>query len=143
MPSRFSRCTRSRQCEDRADSHDGHERGFITYFGDKGALDLQSNGSYTIFDDKDKSVEQKQSPSLGDREHIVNFLEAIRGDKPLSLNAEIAEGYKSTLLCHLGNMAYRTGHALKCDAKSGKVLDDPDAMALWQRAYEPGWEPKV
>jgi len=73
----------------------------------------------------------------------VNFLEAIRGDKPLSLNAEIAEGYKSTLLCHLGNMAYRTGHALKCDAKSGKVLDDPDAMALWQRAYEPGWEPKV
>jgi len=120
-----------------------HERGFITFFGDKGALDLQSNGSYTIFDDKDKSVEQKQSPSLGDREHIVNFLEAIRGDKPLSLNAEIAEGYKSTLLCHLGNMAYRTGHALKCDAKSGKVLDDPDAMALWQRAYEPGWEPKV
>jgi len=120
-----------------------HERGFITFFGDKGALDLQSNGSYTIFDDKDKSVEQKQSPSLGDREHIVNFLEAIRGDKPLSLNAEIAEGYKSTLLCHLGNIAHRTGRALKCDAKSGKVLDDADAMALWQREYEPGWEPKV
>jgi predicted dehydrogenase len=120
-----------------------HERGFITFFGYKGALDLQSNGSYTILDDKDKAVEQKQSTSLGDREHIVNFLEAIRGNKPLSLNAEIAEGYKSTLLCHLGNMAHRTGRTLRCDATNGKVLDDADAMALWQREYEPGWEPKV
>jgi predicted dehydrogenase len=120
-----------------------HERGFITFFGDKGALDLQSNGSYTIFDDKDNATEKKQSPSLGDREHIVNFLDAIRGDKPLSLNAEIAEGYKSTLLCHLGNMAHRTGRALRCDATNGRVLDDPEAMALWQREYEPGWEPRV
>jgi len=120
-----------------------HEKGFVTFYGDKGALDLQSNGAYTIFDDKDKAIEQKPSPSLGDREHIVNFLEAIRSDQPLSLNAEIEEGYKSTLLCHLGNIAHRTGRALHCDPSNGHIENDQEAMALWQRDYEPGWEPKV
>jgi len=64
-------------------------------------------------------------------------------DKPLSLNAEIAEGHKSTLLCHLGNIAQRTGRTLTCDASNGHIAGDDQAMKLWQREYEPGWEPKV
>jgi hypothetical protein len=47
------------------------------------------------------------------------------------------------LLCHLGNIAYRVGHSLRCDAKDGHILDDKAAMALWTREYEKGWEPKV
>ena len=39
------------------------------------------------------------------------LLEAIRNDKT-SLNAEIEEGHKSTLLCHIGNIAYiRADHS--------------------------------
>jgi predicted dehydrogenase len=117
--------------------------GFITFYGDKGAIELESNGTHTLFDEKNKEVERTPSPSLGDAEHLDNFLTAIRNDEPLSLNAEIEKGYKSTLLCHLGNIAQRTGRALKCDPASGRILDDAEAMTYWTRAYEPGWEPKV
>ncbi len=120
-----------------------HARKFIIFYGEGGALELEGSGSYTVFDAQDKEVDKFDSPSLGDDEHIVNFLDAIRNDKPLSLNGEIAEGHKSTLLCHLGNIAHRTGRALQCDASNGHIVGDDEAMKLWRREYEPGWEPKV
>jgi hypothetical protein len=47
------------------------------------------------------------------------------------------------MLCHLGNIAHRTGHTLNCDPSNGRIQDDKVAMKLWAREYEPGWEPKV
>jgi predicted dehydrogenase len=120
-----------------------HGGGFITFYGTEGALDLESNGAHTIYDTLNKEVRKTPSPSLGDAEHIANFLGAIRTEKPLSLNAEIAQGHRSTLLCHLGNIAHRTGRTLNCDPKNGHILDDADAMKYWEREYEKGWEPKV
>ncbi len=73
--------------------------------------------------------------------HIANFLASIRGeDTP---RAPIADGRKSILLCHLGNIAQQTGRALRCDPSNGHVLDDVEAMSMWTRGYEPGWEPTV
>ena len=74
---------------------------------------------------------------------MANFLAAIRNDKPLELNAEIEIGHKSTMLCHLGNIAQRTGRTLNCNSQDGHILGDNKAMALWKRDYEKGWEPKV
>ena len=79
----------------------------------------------------------------GDVEHIENFVAAIRNDKPLELNQEILSGHKSTLLCHLGNIAHRTGRTLTCSTEDGHIIGDEKAMKLWQREYEPGWEPQV
>jgi predicted dehydrogenase len=120
-----------------------HGGGFVTFYGENGALELQSNGAHTIFGPRDKEVEQVSSTSLGDIEHIVNFLEAIRHEQPLSLNAEIEKGHKSTLLCHLGNIAHRCGRSLTCDKTNGRIVGDEDAMQLWKREYAPGWEPQV
>ena len=73
--------------------------------------------------------------------HLKNFLAGIRSGE--ALNAEIEEGHKGTLLCHLGNIALRTGHTLNLDPKNGHVQNDPQAEALWSREYRPAWEPKV
>jgi hypothetical protein len=106
-------------------------------------LELDSNGSHVVFDEKDKEVERFASSSLGDDEHIVDFLNAIRREQPLQLNAEIAEGHKSTLLCHLGNIAYRTGRTLNCDPANGRITGDDEASKLWRREYAEGWEPRL
>ncbi len=111
----------------------------ILFHGENGTLALSDKG-YTIFDPK--GAELRKTPGSGsDTVHFHNFLDAIRGNA--KLNSVIDEGYKSTLLCHLGNIAHRTGRALRCDPKTGHIADDAQAMTLWGREYEPGWEPKV
>ncbi len=120
-----------------------HGSGFVTFYGDGGTMELDQNGSYTIFDARGKKIESKKAPSRGDREHIVNLLTAIRNDTPLKLNAEIEEGHKSTLLCHLGNIAHRTGRTLTCDPANGHIAGDEEAARLWHREYDPKFQPKV
>ena len=111
----------------------------ISFHGDKGTLVIQ-NSDYKIFDTQNKEIAANTSRG-GDADHIANFLDCIRsGARP---NADIEEAHKSTLLCHLGNIAYRVGRALNLDAKNGHILGDEQAAAMWTREYRPGWEPKV
>ena len=73
--------------------------------------------------------------------HIANFVAAIRTGE--ALRSPIAEGRKSVLLCHLGNLAQEHGGALRTDPSNGHILDNPEAAARWQRTYAPGWEPTL
>ena len=116
--------------------------GFVAFFGEEGTLEIDGGGNFKIFDKDDKVVREEQS-GYQDADHVANLLAAIRSDKPRELNAEILEGHKSTLLCHLGNIAQRVGRTLHCDAKDGRIRDDKEAMQLWGRDYESGWEPVV
>lgn len=117
------------------------ERGAIVgFYGDKGSMLIGSGNEYTLFDLDGKEI-AKKTGRAGDVPHFQNFADAIREGKPL--NSPIAEGQKSTMLCHLANIAYRTGHVLNIDPKTGRILNDPVAMKLWKREYRPGWEPKV
>jgi predicted dehydrogenase len=111
----------------------------VTFFGDQGTLAMGGSG-YKVYDMAGKLVGQGTGRS-GDADHIQNLLGAIRDERPLNADIEIA--CTSTLLCHLGTIAHRTGRSLKCDPTSGRILDDPEAQKLWGREYEPSWEPKL
>lgn len=115
--------------------------GFVKFYGTNGCLEIIDNG-YVQYDPKNKEIARK-TDSRGDIEHIDNLLNAIRNDKPLELNSEIAIGHRSTMLCHLGNIAQRTGRTLNCRPSDGHILKDPAAMELWGRQYDPNWKPKV
>lgn len=128
------------------ESHSCHPRGFegtgfgIHFYGDKGSLVIAGNHC-RIYDRQNKLVTEFTGRS-GDSVHFQNFVDAIRTGIPL--NSEIGEAQKSTLLCHLGNIAYRTGKTLHVDAEGDDVrLKDADAARLWSREYQPGWEPVV
>ena len=112
----------------------------MIFHGEKGSLVLK-DGGYTVHDPKGKEVEKFPGAKTSMTQHVGNWVAAIR--EGAKLNSEIEEGHKTTLLCHLGNIAHRTGRALKCDPTNGHILDDKEAMGLWKREYEKGWEPKV
>lgn len=111
----------------------------VIFVGEKGTLVI-GGGGYTVYDPKNKEVKKESGPG-SDTSHVANFLDAVRGRG--KLNSEIEEGHKSTLLCHLGNIAHRTGRTLRTDPKDGHILDDKAAAALWSREYEKGFEPRV
>jgi predicted dehydrogenase len=112
---------------------------FVAFYGEGGVI-TQDGPGYTVYDLKGKET-ARGSGAGGDVVHFANFLSAIRDGT--RLNADIADGQKSTLLCHLGNIAYRTGHTLHTDPNTGRILNDRQAAKLWSREYRKGWEPKV
>lgn len=119
-----------------------HVEDFVTFYGEKGMLKIGDYGNFEIYDRDDKVVRQ-QKGVLGEPEHIANFLAAVRANDPSLLNCGIEAAYPSTTMCHLGNIAHRTGRTLKCDPKNGAILNDDEAIKYWKREYEPGWEPVV
>ncbi|MCI0333069.1 MAG: Gfo/Idh/MocA family oxidoreductase [Planctomycetes bacterium] len=105
--------------------------------GENGAIYVDDSG-YTIYDPTGKAVESEKL-GRGDAEHLQNFLDAVRNGA--SLNMDIEEGHKSTMFCHLGNIAYRTGQPLAVDSSTGHIVNNPAAEALWSREYRDGWMP--
>lgn len=131
---------------------EGRSRGTLIY-GTEGAA-LLDGDDYIIFDKKKKIIKQAKGTEVVDptntisgsgmgmdTAHFSNFIETIRGNQ--QLNCPIVEGYKSVTMLHLGNIAWRVGRELHCNTANGHILKDRDAMKLWRRKYEPGWEPKV
>lgn len=131
---------------DRAIAWEGrscHPRGYegssfgAAFYGDQGTL-VTDGSSYTVFDSADKEV-AKVAGSGSDALHLQDFLDCVRsGGRP---NADAEAGHWGSLLCHLGNIAWRVGRTLDCDPQTGRILRDPEATALWGREYRPGWEP--
>jgi predicted dehydrogenase len=114
----------------------------VVFYGDDGTMAI-SRDSWKVFDPKGvEKSDGKSSVEGSDLPHVANFLEAIRGRA--TLNSPITEGQKSTMLCHLGNIAYRTNTVVRCDPKTGAVLDNALAKPLWGReAYRQGWDVRV
>jgi predicted dehydrogenase len=120
-----------------------HGDGFVSFYGTEGTLELDENGSFRVYDRNDKLQEQQAGNDGGEARHVANFLDAVRSSDATVLNAHIREGHRSTLLCHLGNIAQRVSRELHCDPSDGKIRDDDQAMQLWRREYAPAWEPRV
>jgi predicted dehydrogenase len=73
--------------------------------------------------------------------HFANFIAGIRkGEK---LNAPITVGNVAVTMLQLSNFAWELNRELRLDPKDGKVLNDPQAMAMWDREYEKGWAPHI
>ncbi len=129
----------------------GRGRG-ASIHGEHGTVIIDRDG-YIVYDQDRKEVWKRSRISSGESamdvrggggltdRHIMNMLQSIRDGVPQ--NSPIDDAQKSTLLCHLGNIAQTTGSVLQCDPMNGQILNDEDAMAHWGREYEPGWEPNV
>ena len=74
-----------------------------------------------------------------DRAHARNFLDCVK-NRDRTLACEIEEGHRSTMLAHLGNIAYRVGLPLKFDGKTETISGDKEANAMLKREGRKGFE---
>ncbi|MDD2327046.1 MAG: Gfo/Idh/MocA family oxidoreductase [bacterium] len=136
---------------------DGKSRnGYDTYNGGRGTIIYGSEGSvfvdrekYILYDRGGKVVKENSASSNeggialgggGDMTtgHVINFFEAVRGKEKLT--APIDDASISMAMVHYANIAYRIDKGFDVDEGTGRIFDR-DAMKLWSRDYEPGWEP--
>ncbi|WP_273273190.1 Gfo/Idh/MocA family protein [Maribacter polysiphoniae] len=126
----------------------GAGRGTIIY-GSKGCVFIDRDG-YKLYGLKGELIRENLSPGIesgnalggGGRlstAHTLNFFDAIRGKA--TLTSPIDEGVVSQLLTHYANIASRIDDAFEVDETTGRIFNR-EAMKLWSRTYEPGWEIK-
>ncbi len=121
-----------------------------TVHGTEGTVLLDRNGFIVYDNDKNiikEGVESEVSATTDtvgmgglDGYHFKNFLDGIRFSA--AMHSPPAEAHKSTLMCHLGNMAQKCGGLLDIDTVTGKPFNK-EAMKMWGREYESGWTPQV
>ena len=59
------------------------------------------------------------------------------------LNSPVSEGNIAVTMLQLSNVAWEVKRDLHLDPKDGHIQGDAEAMKLWGREYEKGWEPHV
>src|SRR5262245_58445030 len=98
--------------------------------GPGGSVVVDQDG-WVVYDLRNKVIKQSLAAAEADATntqaddqlttlHIENLLDAIRTGKPL--NAPIADGAKTGMLCHLGTIAHQTGRKLRIDPSNGRIL---------------------
>jgi len=113
----------------------------IEFYGEKGSLFVDRTG-WEVFPEpggeKAGNPGQVGKEKNSDKEHILNFVEAVRARKDPIMPIE--EGFMTTATCQLGNIAYRSGHKITWDDVKKRIVDDPVAMALFSRPYRAPWK---
>ncbi len=128
----------------------GRDRG-STIMGTTGTVLVDRDG-YEIYDLEGKKTSEfsrgsiTSSSDLVGRDsmtdaHFANFIAGIRdGEK---LNAPVSVGNISVTMLQISNIAWDVNRELHLDTKDGRIQGDPEAMKMWGREYENGWEPRV
>ena len=108
-------------------------------YGENGWM-LLTNTSWKAYDAAGKLVKQGEtSGAEAQKLHIRNFLDAVRSRQRESLNQEIYSGHVSTVMCHAGNISWRTGKKLRLDPRT-ETFDDPAANQYVGRKHRKGFE---
>ncbi|MBA7591881.1 hypothetical protein ES708_34052 [subsurface metagenome] len=116
------------------------------FYGTEGYMEIEG-GTWKAFRKREdepfktsETVVGKQTDSAylaapGGTEHYANFIDAIRSGNSSDLHCDIREGFYSTALPLLANIAYRLGRELKFKDDYEKFDNDPEADTMLTRRY--------
>jgi predicted dehydrogenase len=114
---------------------EGYENG-NAFYGTQGMMLLGKRGGFKIFGPRNKLIEEVNTGEPDLAAHHQNFLECIAsGGQP---HADIELNHRSSALCHLGNIATRSGGAIQFDPQSEQITGNAEAASLVRRAYREG-----
>src|SRR5262249_25252494 len=117
------------------------ERGFDNtnvFHGTEGYMVFSRRGSFqTYLGAKDEPGPSLRGGGAGNEEHGRNFFACVRTGSSPNADAEVA--HLSCALVHLGEIAYRTGRAIRFDPRAEAIRGDDEADALLTKAYRAPW----
>lgn len=122
-----------------------HGVGFV---GNNGTLVVDRDGWEVIpevLNNKPQMERVKLQPSAGKglEMHLQNFVDCIK-DKSLVPRTSIAIAANTARVCHLGNIAYKTGRRLTWDNATRRFHNDQEANNYLTPLYRKPWElPRV
>lgn len=119
----------------------------VAIFGTNGSLFVDRIGLevYPEFEPKRgadgaprRRMERRTLPGAdATAEHAANFIECVRTRK--QPNADVAIGHASSIVPHLGNIAYRSGTKVDWNSQDETIAENPAAAALLIRAARAPW----
>lgn len=127
----------------------GRDHG-IAFIGNNGTLVLDRKGWEVIPEnefqgwDKEGSPRMERTPLQPDTGggldlHTKNFIEAVKSRDAGSLNAPLKVGYDAALVCHMGNVAYKTGSKVRWSNDSMSFASQ-EANSFTDTQYHNGWK---
>jgi len=110
-----------------------HQEGFengVAFYGNNAYMIIGRSGWKVI--EKGNKIVLDQQADRSETPHLDNFLASILTGK--DLQCDIEQGHRSTVLAHLGNLAYRLGRPLKFDGTNQSFIDDAQANKYLKRS---------
>lgn len=109
----------------------------IVFYGTDATL-VAVDGGWKIYQDR-KVVEEHPGTGHSDwiRRHLRDFFDSRMTRQHPAADVEI--GHRSTTLCHLANVAWRTRSTLRFDGATETIADNVAASALLSREYRTGF----
>jgi len=101
---------------------------FRTYYG-------KSNEAGPARSAKDIAPDPMNRQGTGDGLHFANFIDCVRSRRQQDLTSDILEGQRSTVICHLAEISYRTRRTLALDPRTDKFVEDEEANRYLSRQY--------
>ncbi len=115
------------------------EKGGTTFIGEKGQIHVNRG---TISSDPPEILKEmltdKDEHLYVSTSHHGNWLECIKSRKTPICDVEI--GHRSATVCHLGNIAIRTGRKIKWDPVKETIVGDDEAAKMLSRPCREPWK---
>jgi predicted dehydrogenase len=114
-------------------------QGGVTFYGEKGHLHV--NRSSIMSEPGEIAKEQIKETEIhlyASKNHHANWLECITSRKLPICDVEI--GHRSATVCHLGNIAIRTGRKITWDPVKEQIVGDEEANAMTDKEYRSPWK---
>ncbi len=123
----------------------GREHG-VSFIGENGTL-VVDRGQWMVIPEKaDKTgalkleaIEPVKTSDNGLEKHAANLIACIK-DRSLTPNCTIEDAANTAIVCHMGNIAYRTGGKIMWDPATQRFGDDAKANALITPTYRAPWK---
>jgi hypothetical protein len=108
------------------------------FIGDKGSLFVYRGGIKANPKELLSGVEvPKIVNSNANFAHVQNFFDCVKSRQAPA--ADISIGHRSATVCHLGNIAVRTGKTIRWDPQTETIVGDSEASQWLTKEYRKPW----